>query len=298
MAAAPQGYAPPGYQQQPVMPLAPIVPYVEQPQPTALVTQSTVGAFDVPQAFVERMQLCEFLAAADLLPPALREKPSNVMLIMHKALALDIPLSMAIEHLHVINGKVGHSAELLRGLLHRHGHVLHWPTKSDTQVVGELTLRHDPKRPRTEKFTLQDAHRMKLTNKENWVKDPESMLIARCTTRLVSRHCPEVALALGNLSAIDFGPEDAEPVQATAEVDRDAQPNEREATARELYAEALEINSPEQLTAIGRRAQEDGLLDIKVTDDRTLQEALLKRIQDVRATLAEKSGKAAKDGAK
>lgn len=236
------------------------------------------GAFDVPATFVERMQLCEVLARANLLPKALREQPANVMLIMHKALALSIPLSVALEHLHVIDGVVGHSAELLRALLYKHGHRLRWLEIDDKHAIGELTLRHDPKHPRVEAFTIQDATRMKLSQKDNWQKDPSSMLVARCTTRLVSRHCPEIAVALGNLSAMDV---EGDPTVATDQ-NTGSEPEQREQVAYELYVQAQSATTVQELSNIGQTARGKDLLDIKVDDGKTLQRTLLDFIAKIK----------------
>lgn len=261
--------------------------------PAALVpTQHTAGAAagplaplvtadrasDIPVSLGERIELCRFLSEANLLPRALQQAPANVLLIMHKAMALEIPLSVAIEHLYVIDGKVGHSAELLRALLYRHGHILRWINKSANEAQGELVLAHDPKHPRVEKFTIADATRMELTGKTNWKKDPESMMIARCTTRLVSRHCPEIGVALGNLSAMDIDDEErGEPVQATAETGPS-----KEAAAQELFVESQYAETREELKLIGTRARQDGLLEVKVDHgDGTLQEALLQRLAEI-----------------
>jgi hypothetical protein len=262
-------------------------PPATAPAPTAIPD----GAFDVPPTLAERIELCRFLADANLLPQALRKQPANVLLIMHKALALNLPLSVALEHLHVIDGKVGHSAELLRGLLARAGHILRWIEISDKTATGELILRHDPRNPRRETFTIADAQRMKLVNKDNWQKDPASMLVARATTRLISRHCPEIAVALGNLSAIDVEeePPAAEPVQATAE----AGPS-LETQAAQLYEDAKTAGG-EVLRAIGVRAREAGLLDVKIGPNLTLQEALLQRIDQISKQRKASSGN---DGAK
>lgn len=249
-------------QQGPQGTLAPITP-------TAL-----DGAFDVPATLIERIELCRFLSAANLLPKALQEAPANVLLIMHKALALQIPLSVAIEHLYVIDGKIGHSAELLRALLHRHGHMLRWIEISDKQVIGELILRHDSKNPRREKFTIADASRMELTNKANWKKDPSSMMVARVSTRLVSRHAPEVAVALGNLSAIDV---DDDPVVAHPEVPE----VNREEQAAGILAAAEAAETVDELRAIGTQAREAGLLDVAVEGCDSLQHAILKRMDQL-----------------
>lgn len=248
------------------------------------------GSFDVPPTLGERIELCRFLSEANLLPQALRKQPANVLLIMHKALALNIPLSVALEHLHVIDGKVGHSAELLRGLLGRAGHILRWVEITDKVATGELVLRHDPRNPRRETFTIADATRMKLTQKDNWSKDPASMLVARVTTRLVSRHCPEIAVALGNLSAIDFEEETApDAVHATAE----AGPS-LESQAAALYARAKTAATSDAMRAIGNEARDNGLLEIQIEPDLTLQAALLQRLDELSKQRKASSSGAAK----
>lgn len=244
------------------------------PAPVVPVSMSQ-GAFDIPSALVERIELCKLLSESDLVPRALQGKPANVLLIMHKALALDLPLMVAIEHLHVIDNKVGHSAELLRGLLARAGHILRWLEITDKSVTGELTLRHDPKHPRVETFTIGDATRMKLAGKDNWTKDPSSMLVARVTTRLVTRHCAEIAVALGNLSAQDVvDDQPAEPAAPSAA--------DRYELAAELLAEAAKATTAEKLKTIGARARDAQLLDFTV-DGVTVQNRLLARIDEIAA---------------
>lgn len=274
-----RGYAP---QPGPAGQFAPAVYHpqrgvdVPPPQPQ-VVSALRQGAFDIPEPLAERIELCKLLSESDLVPPRLHNKPANVLLIMHKALALDLPVMVAIEHMHVIDGKVSHSAELLRGLLHRAGHVLRWPTISDKEVVGELTLRHDPRNPRQARFSIADATRMKLTAKDNWTKDPESMMVARVTTRLVSRHCPEIALALGNLSALDFDDDEpaAEPAAAVA-----AGPT-REQQAADLIAEAMATTDRERLKEIGTLGRQHDLLDVPVKGGKDFKTTLLKRMNDV-----------------
>lgn len=256
------------------------------------------GGVDVPATFVERIELCKFLAEADLLPPPLRKKPANVLLIMHKAVALNIPLTVALEHLHVIEGKVGHSAELLRGLVERHGHTIDWIETSSQRAVMDLWLKGKPKPKRVE-FTIAEAQRMGLVNKKNWKESPEAMLVARCTTRAVSWHVPSVGLALGNLSAIDApvdeDPHTGEPIQAQAETGQSF-----EAAARELWERALQCDATAQLTAIDREAKDRDLLGYAVDGETTLQQALLRRISELgKDDKDDKAGKGSGgDGAK
>lgn len=288
-------YAPSSVQASPLpVPSAPASLDV-QPASGAPLTE---GAFDVPATLGDRIELCKFLAQANLLPKALQNAPANILLIMHKSLALNIPLGVALEHMHVIDGKVGHSAELLRALLFRHGHVLRWITINDKEATGELVLRHDPRNPRRESFTIAQAQTMNLTNKDNWKKDPASMLVARCTTRLISRHCPEIAVALGNLSSVD-GIDDEpnvpdEPAAASAPVE--AVPGEPTLAdkAAALYADTRAATTPVQVKEIGHRARAADLLDHVVDGDMTLQQALLQRIQELSTAAADTKAKAGK----
>jgi hypothetical protein len=195
-------------------------------------------------------------------------------LIMHKALALNVPLGVAIDHFYVIDGKVDNSAELLRILIHRAGHVLRWPEISDKQATGELTLQHDPRNPRTFTFTIAQAQAMGLTNKDNWKKDAASMLVARCTTRLVTYHCPEIAGGMGNLSALDFEDRHPEPaIQATATTGASL-----ERQAADLFAESQQATTTQAMKDIGVRAREAGLLEVVLDNGDTLQAALLNRL--------------------
>jgi hypothetical protein len=249
------------------------------------------GITDVPRVLAERIELANFLADANLLPGSLRKQPANLLLVMHRAMALDLPLSVAIEHMHVIDGQVGQSAELLRGLLHRAGHILRWGKVDENEANAELVLRHDPRHPRTERFTIADAKRMKLTAKDNWTKDPASMMVARVTTRLVSRHCPEIALAIGNLSAVDVEPEPAAAAPEPAGTGTATDAATDAATAiSSAAAEALEhaqhARTMQELSAIGTQAREQGLLDATVVVDGSemaLQQALLQRVAVLRA---------------
>lgn len=264
--------------------LAPVAAAPAPQQVSHTVVPLAEGAFDVPTTLADRIELCRFLADANLLPQALRKQPANILLIMHKSLALNIPLGVSLEHMHVIDGKVGHSAELLRALLFRHGHVLRWLSISDKEATGELLLRHDPKNPRREQFTIAQAQTMGLVNKDNWKKDPQSMLVARCTTRLVSRHCPEIAVALGNLSSVDVDddtnvPEPAQDADNTSDNTGPAPTLAEQAAA--LFAETRAAENAEQVKQIGYRAKQADLLNHVVDDDATLQQVLLRRIQEL-----------------
>ena len=178
------------------------------PASTALapVSSHRLPDTDVPTDFDVMMRMAEQLAGADkFLPDELAGKPGNVLALMLRARALNVPFAVACDELYIQRkgGKISQSARLVRALARRAGHRF-FTLESDRHHCVLLIQLAGEKTPRRVEFTMQDAHRMGLTNPEGnnkggqWDKQPENMLYARCTTRAVTRYCPEVILGMGS----------------------------------------------------------------------------------------------------
>jgi hypothetical protein len=128
-----------------------------------------------------------------------------VLALMLRARALNVPFAVACDELYIQRkgGKISQSARLVRALARRAGHRF-FTLESDRHHCVLLIQLAGEKKPRRVEFTMQDAHRMGLTNPDGnnkggqWDKQPENMLYARCTTRAVTRYCPEVILGMGS----------------------------------------------------------------------------------------------------
>jgi hypothetical protein len=178
------------------------------PASTALapVSSHRLPDTDVPSDFDVMMRMAEQLASADkFLPDELAGKPGNVLALMLRARALNVPFAVACDELYIQRkgGKISQSARLVRALARRAGHRF-YTLESDSNHCVLLVQLAGEKSPRRVEFTMQDAHRMGLTNPEGnnkggqWDKQPANMLYARCTTRAVTRYCPEVILGMGS----------------------------------------------------------------------------------------------------
>lgn len=190
------------------------------PASTALAPVSShhLSDTDVPNDFQLMMEMAKQLASAEhFLPTELQGKPGNVLALMFRARALNIPFAVACDELYIQkrSNKVAQSARLVRALARRAGHKF-MTLESDRHHCVLLILLAGEKEPRRVEFTMQDAHRMGLTNPEGnnkggqWDKQPENMLYARCTTRAVSRYCPEVMLGMGSDFLYDESPNEDE----------------------------------------------------------------------------------------
>lgn len=146
---------------------------------------------DVPAQFSQQMQMAEVLANSTLLPSHLRKQPANVLLILAGARALNIPAFWALQSMHVIEGKLGMDATLMRALVVAAGHTFRVVERSAKQAVVEIR-RSDRDEPYRAEYTWDDAKLAELTGKSNWKKYPKAMMVARATSIAVRDECPEV----------------------------------------------------------------------------------------------------------
>jgi hypothetical protein len=138
----------------------------------------------------------KMLAASNIVPAPLRNKPQDVAAILLTADALNLPLTLAtVSQFFVIEGRVQPSAQIMLALAAQRGLEFWWTRTSET--VAELAVQ----RPGSEKvqlfsFTIEEARRANLTNKKVWKDFPTAMLMARATTRAVRATCPDILLGL------------------------------------------------------------------------------------------------------
>ena len=155
-------------------------------------TDVALRSSEVPANFREQMHMAAALADSDLLPRHLRGKPSNVLVILQGARALDVSAFWALQSMHVIEGKLGMAAELMRGLVIRAGHEFNIIERTSAKATVEIIRSDKPGRPYRASFTIHEAAEAKLTGKDNWRHYPAAMLLARATSIAVRDECPDV----------------------------------------------------------------------------------------------------------
>ncbi len=101
----------------------------------------------------------------------------------------------------VIQGRVAMRASLRSALTEKAG--WHWTFVEHTDKVCSLIATKDGRvyantkgEPHVFTYTMENAKRAQLDKKDNWVKNPEDMLFARCITRLQRRVCPSATLGM------------------------------------------------------------------------------------------------------
>jgi hypothetical protein len=142
--------------------------------------------------------------AGDCLPRAYRDKPGAVMLIDQWARARNIDTLTAMQNVAFIDGKPVADATFQRALASRSGYTITFADVSRKAATAIVIYGSDEVGRAT--YTWEDGQLAKLTEKDNWKKNPEDMLVARATTRALKRYAPDVLLGIMTEDEIEVAP--------------------------------------------------------------------------------------------
>lgn len=187
---------------------------------------------DLDQAY----RLSQNLAVADLLPKALRGKPSDVLAITLYGQDLGLSPMQAIQGIYVVKGKPQLSATTWTALARRAGHKVRWGDCNDKSATVTIVRADDPDYPHTETFTIEDAAaaglckivdgqvRARSSSGEvlPWESYTRTMLRNRAISNAGKAACPEVALGFaieGDYDYVPDGPVDVTPPEHHGELD-------------------------------------------------------------------------------
>ena len=181
-----------------------------------------------PQALAlpEQMQYAEIVTKGDMVPQAYRNKPANALIAIGLGQAMGLSPAESLYRIDVIQGKPAASAELIAANVRKAGHRLRVETDPGSMSVTATIYRaDDPDYPHTVTRDMQWAKDMGLTNKDQYKKQPLTMLewraIAACARKACSEALYGVQYVTGELG--DF-PDKPTPAPSAADRLRATQP--------------------------------------------------------------------------
>ena len=125
----------------------------------------------------------ECLADANLLPPAYRKNPANILLAIQTGAPLGFTAVQSISGIHIISGKPTMSADMMAAAVRRAGHKLRIEA-DDTQATAILIRADDPDFEFKSVWTMERARRAGLMSNPSWRKYPAAMLKSRAITEV------------------------------------------------------------------------------------------------------------------
>lgn len=145
----------------------------------------------------EMFRFARFLASSELVPKALQNKPYNVLHVLLKGHELGLTPMQATAALHIIDGKVELSAQLIVSLIRKSGLCDYWMLiESTADIATYETLRKGDPAPIRMSYTRQEAIDAGLAGKDNWRRMMPIMLRRRCQTTIGREVYPEITLGL------------------------------------------------------------------------------------------------------
>lgn len=214
------------------------------------VAATQLAAPAAPQALTmaDQWNFANTVAQGSLVPIAYRNSPANVLIAVGLGTSMGLSPAESLYRINVIQGKPTASAELIAAQVRKAGHKLRIAKDEAAQSVTATVVRcDDPDYPISVTRDRAWAEAMGLAAKENYVRQPMTMLTWRAITAAAREACPEalygVAYTPDEMHDMDPAPREAAPVTV---VDATPAPEPQASTQPEPQPAEQPRLSPEQ----------------------------------------------------
>lgn len=161
-----------------------VVTYTPAPAPLARVDMRDRVTDSWTSVLADVADLATKIAQTEFVPQSLRGSVPKVAAAVLHGRELGLPPMTALSSVHVINGKAGISAEVMRSLILQAGHEFQVRESSSVRCVMQCRRRGQDEWS-TFSYTMQEAQQAGDAKKNaNYQSRPADMLLARCTTRM------------------------------------------------------------------------------------------------------------------
>lgn len=145
-----------------------------------------------PFGLAEQMRYAQTVSTAGIVPASYKGKPADILIAMGLGQSMGLSPAESLYRINVIQGKPTASAELVAAQVRKAGHKLRIvKDEQHVSVTATIVRADDPDYPFTVTRDQQWAQRMGLVNKDNYRKQPLTMLTWRAITAVAREACPE-----------------------------------------------------------------------------------------------------------
>ena len=226
-------------------------------------------ALHQPQtALAEQMDFARAVSEGSLLPDSYRNKPANVLIAVGLGTSMGLSPAESLYRIDVIQGKPTASAELIAANVRKAGHKLR--VRIDEQAVSAtatIVRADDPDFPFEVTRDRAWAQSMGLLNKDNYKKQPATMLSWRAITAVARLACPEALYGVAYTSDEMYDAprsESGAPASgglAAALAPQDVDTDTGEIHDAEIVEEPADAITPQQLKKLQVVLRETGVTD-------------------------------------
>lgn len=164
-----------------------------------------------------QLQYAQTISQAGIVPASYKGRPADVLIAMGLGQSMGLSPAESLYRINVINGKPTMSAELVAAQVRKAGHKLRIrKDAANLSVTVEIVRADDPEFPFRVTRDRAWAEQMGLAGKDNYKRQPLTMLTWRAITACAREACPEALYGVAytpDEMSIDAVSTPAEPVQ-------------------------------------------------------------------------------------
>lgn len=160
------------------------------------IPQAAAGLVEWAQAAQAAHTLARSLVETGFVPQHYRGKPAEATAAILAGAELGLNPLASLRAFDNIQGTAAPKAITLRAVAQSHGHHLEIIEESDVKAVAEYKRLGAEGPMRYVTWTIQQARDLGLTSKDNWKKQPKSMLVARATSEAARRVASDALLGI------------------------------------------------------------------------------------------------------
>lgn len=161
----------------------------------------------------DQMAFAKAVCQSDIIPTVYRGKPANILVAVGYGAPLGLTPMQSLQDISVINGKPTASASFIASHVRMAGHKLR--VKKDEKalsVTATIVRSDDPDYPISVTRDKAWAQQMGLLNKDNYRKQPLTMLTWRAITAVAREACPEI------LYGVRYSPDELHDLDTNSDV--------------------------------------------------------------------------------
>lgn len=144
-------------------------------------------------ALQDQMAFAKAVCQSDIIPTVYRGKPANILVAVGYGAPLGLTPMQSLQDISVINGKPTASASFIASHVRMAGHKLRInKDEKALSVTATIVRSDDPDYPISVTRDKAWAQQMGLLNKDNYRKQPLTMLTWRAITAVAREACPEI----------------------------------------------------------------------------------------------------------
>lgn len=140
-------------------------------------------------------QIADALARSSFIPATLRGKPQEITAAILAGQELGLPPMATLRSIDIINGTPGLRAHAMRGLVQSHGHSVQVVESTDNRCVMRGRRKGETEWQQVE-WTIDRANQLGVTGKDQYKKQPRTMLVARATGEICRLIASDVLYAM------------------------------------------------------------------------------------------------------